>query len=59
MSADRARIVKLINAAKRVEVVTLSPTDSDQQRQAVIRKMIDTSVRASDQRSVVLLAVEI
>ena len=59
MSIDRSRITKLINAAKRVDAVTLNPSDNDQTRQNVIRKMITDSVRASDQRSVLIVAVEI
>ena len=59
MTADRSRVVRLINASKRVDVVTLSPCDGDQDRQAVIRKLIDESVRASDRRSLLVVTVEV
>jgi hypothetical protein len=58
MTVDRSRINKLINAAKRVDAVTLNPSDNDQTRQNVIRKMISETVRASDQRSVLIVAIE-
>ena len=59
MSIDRSRITKLISAAKRVDAITLNPTDSDQDRQSVIRKMITESVRSSDQRSILIVAIEL
>ena len=59
MSIDRSRITKLISAAKRVDAITLNPTDSDQDRQSVIRKIITESVRSSDQRSVLIVAIEL
>jgi hypothetical protein len=59
MSIDRSRITKLISAAKRVDAITLNPTDSDQDRQSVIRKMITESVRSSNQRSILIVAIEL
>ena len=59
MTVDRSRISKLLNSAKRVDAVTLNPSDNDQTRKTVIRKMITESVRASDQRSVLIVAIEI
>jgi hypothetical protein len=59
MSVDRSRITRLINSAKRVEVVSLNPSDSDQARQAVIRKLITESVRQSDTRTLLLVAIEV
>ena len=43
----------------RLPRIATSPSDNDQQRQAAIRKMISESVRASDQRSVLIVAAEI
>jgi hypothetical protein len=59
MSVDRSRINKLISAAKRVDAVTLNPADREQDRQSVIRKMITESVRSSDQRSILIVAIEL
>ena len=59
MSIDRSRITKLINSAKRVDAITLNPADRDQDRQSVIRKIITESVRSSDQRSILIVAIEL
>ena len=59
MSIDRSRITKLINSAKRVDAVTLNPADREQDRQSVIRKMITESVRSSDQRSILIVSIEL
>jgi hypothetical protein len=59
MSIDRSRITKLVSAAKRVDAVTLTPADREQDRQSVIRKIITESVRSSDQRSILIVAIEL
>jgi hypothetical protein len=59
MSVDRSRITKLISAAKRVDAITLNPADREQDRQSVIRKIITESVRSSDQRSILIVAIEL
>ena len=58
MSVDRARIARLIISTKNVNAVTLNPSDSDQVRQNVAKKMIEGIVRKSNQRSIVLIAME-
>ena len=58
MSVDRARIARLIISTKNVNAVTLNPSDSDQVRQNVAKKMIEGIVRKSNQRSIVLIAIE-
>ena len=59
MSIDRSRITKLISSAKRVDAVTLNPADREQDRQSVIRKMITESIRSSDQRSILIVSIEL
>ena len=59
MTVDRYRIAKMVQNARRVEVVTLNPHESDQTRQAEMRKLINESVRASNQRSVMLITLEV
>ena len=58
MSVDRARIARLISSAKSVDAATLNPSDSDQIRQTVMRKMVADMVKRSNQRSVLVIAVE-
>ena len=58
MSVDRARIARLVSSAKKVDAVTLNPSDNDQVRQNVVRKMIEDIVRKSNHRSIVLIALD-
>lgn len=59
MSVDRGRIARLISGAKKVDAVTLNPSDSDQTRQNAGRKMVDQAVRSSNQRSVLVITIEV
>ena len=59
MRVDRARIARLISSAKKVDAVTLNPSDSNQTRQSAIRKVADQTVKWSDQRSVLVVAIEV
>jgi hypothetical protein len=59
MSVDKSRITRLINSARRIEVVTLTPADASYQRQNLMRRMIDESVRTSNQRSVLIVSIEV
>lgn len=58
MSVDRSRIARLISSAKSVDAATLNPSDSDQIRQTVMRKMVADMVKRSNERSVLVIAVE-
>jgi hypothetical protein len=59
MNIDRNRIAKLIQNAKRIEIMTLNPHESDQQRRETARKMLDQAVSASNRRSISLIIVDI
>ena len=58
MSVDQSRIARLISSAKSVDAATLNPSDSDQIRQTVMRKMVADMVKRSNERSVLVIAVE-
>jgi hypothetical protein len=55
MSFDRYRIARAIQDAKKIDMVALCPGESDQSRQAEIRKLIN---RQSSARVIMLIAVE-
>ena len=59
MSIDKPRIARLVSSAKNVATIMLNPSDSDQVRSATIRKMTDVAIKASNQKSLLLLLVEL
>jgi hypothetical protein len=59
MTIDRYSIARIIQHAKKIEIVTLNPYESDHIRQADIRKLINESTRQSSTRVMMLIAVEI
>jgi len=59
MTIDRYSIARIIQNAKKIEIVTLNPYESDHIRQAGIRKLINESTHQSSTRVMMLIAVEI
>jgi len=59
MSFDRYRVAKAIQSARKIDIVALSPHQTDQARQADVRKLITETTRQSSSRTVLLIAVEI
>ena len=58
MTVDKPRIASLVSNSKSVDALTLNPSDSDQVRQAAIRKLADLALRKSNQRSVLVVVLE-
>jgi hypothetical protein len=58
MTVDRNRISRLIASANGVQLVSLSPADSNQIRQDQVRRLTADAVRSSDKRPVLLILVE-
>ena len=58
MTVDKPRIARLVSNSKSVDALTLNPSDSDQVRQAAIRKLADLALRKSNQRSVLVVVLE-
>jgi hypothetical protein len=59
MTIDRYSIARIIQNARKIEIVTLNPYESDHIRQADIRKLINESTRQSSTKIMMLIAVEI
>ena len=59
MTVDKYRIAKMVQNARRVEVLTLNPHESDRTRQDDVRKLITETTRQSNTRTMLLIAVEI
>jgi hypothetical protein len=58
MTVDRSRLGRLVAAANGVQLVSLSPTDSDRIRRDQARRLTEDAVRSSDKRAVLLILVE-
>jgi hypothetical protein len=58
MTVDRSRLSRLVASTNRVQLVSLSPADSNQIRQDQVRRLTADAVKSSDKRAVLLILVE-
>lgn len=54
MSIDSSRIVRLLTNARKVNAITVNPSDTDQARQAAVRKLTDEIMRKSHDHAVLV-----
>lgn len=54
MNIDHSRIVRLLSNARKVNAITVNPSDNDQVRQAAIRKLTDEVLRKSHDHAILV-----